>query len=376
MSSDPTLLDLLAMPSDNDFDVSQPEPGPSGAPSGDPSGSGPSGKSQVPKSAKRKVAKVTKSNAVDREEFTTLQQQMSRLAEAMEKLQDNVMASMAQQPSKKQKTDQTVSSSDESVSTNNVVEDLLKSSNDEASTDALSNIEQLYSTEDSGEKIQEKLAGLVSKMVRQQPSDDKITAKLKGLKRPANIEELQPTLVNPEVWNSLQSKTRSLDIRFQRVEGALMKSIVPIVSCISSLMNGKECDTKELITKLLDSVAIIGYSKYELNLRRRELIKPDLNRQFAGLCSVHSPVTGLLFGDNLTQLCKDIQETNKLGQKFGPSRSRYGAVGYRNDRGKSRQRQDGRSYHSRASQGRLNSSRPKTWQRKRWNNDRQPAAAK
>ena len=80
---------------------------------------------------------------------------------------------------------------------------------------------------------------------------------------------------------------------------------------------GQPADIKAEITKLLDAVSILGQANYELNLRRRELIKPDLNQQFGGLCTTQVPITGLLFGDNLTQKCKDIQETNKLGYKVG-----------------------------------------------------------
>ncbi len=313
MSSEPTLLELLAVPSDNDFDkLSQTDPGPSEGPScSAPSGNPPESKSSM----KRKAAKAD--NAVNRDEFSAVQQQMSVMAGAMETLQNTIMASMAGQPGKRQKVDQVVSSSDESVATTKVIEDLLGPSDVDASTEALSAIEQLYSGEDSGEKIDEKLAAVITKTVRRQPSDDKMTEKLNSFKRPANIEELKPTRVNPEIWSSLQAKTRSFDIKLQKVESALLKSIVPIVSCIASLMKSEASDPKDLMTKLIDSVAIIGYSKYELNLRRRELIKPDLNRQFSVLCSAQAPVTGLLFGDNLTQQCKDIQENNKLGQKFG-----------------------------------------------------------
>ena len=51
------------------------------------------------------------------------------------------------------------------------------------------------------------------------------------------MEELRPTIrVNPVIWNSLHSKVRSVmsvDIKLQKVESALLKSIVPIVNCIS-----------------------------------------------------------------------------------------------------------------------------------------------
>ena len=272
--------------------------------------------------------------------------------------------------------DQTDSSNDESVSINEVIDDLLKPSNDEGSVEVLNVIEQFYSTGDTGEKIDDKLAGVLSKMLRQQPSDVKMIEKLNSFKRPLNIAELEPTRVNPEIWSSLQSKTRSLDIKIQKVEQAMLKSMVPIISCVELLLKNDKCDQKTLITKLLDSVAIISHSNHELNLRRRELIKPDLNRQFASLCSSQVPITGLLFGDNLSQKCKDIQETNKLGQKFGlRSGSSVGSI---QGHGKL-QRRWGDKSSNRSGQYRqhLNSSRPlRGSQRKKWVEHREPAAAK
>ena len=105
----------------------------------------------------------------------------------------------------------------------------------------------------------------------------------------------------------------------------ILKGIVPVIGVINSLMSRPTAtepstqgniDFKVDITQLLDAVAIIGYANQELNMRRRDLIKPDLNRQFAGLCS-HVPITGFLFGDDLPQQCKDIQQTNKIGHKVG-----------------------------------------------------------
>ena len=125
---------------------------------------------------------------------------------------------------------------------------------------------------------------------------------------------------------------------------------------------------------MLDSVAIIVYANNELNLRRRELIKPDLNRQYASLCSTQVPVTGLLFGDNLSQQCKDIQETNKLGQKFG---HRFVSPGSETVRNK-QHRRDAKPFYRTGQfrQGNLNSSRQRNWQRKKSADLRQSAVAK
>ena len=56
----------------------------------------------------------------------------------------------------------------------------------------------------------------------------------------------------------------------------------------------------------------MGHSINEVNIKRRELIKPDLNDQFKQLCGSHTPVTRLLFGDDLPKSVKEISETNKL----------------------------------------------------------------
>ena len=49
----------------------------------------------------------------------------------------------------------------------------------------------------------------------------------------------------------------------------------------------------------------------------REAIKPNLNKEFAALCSEQVPVTANLFGDDLQTECNNIKTTNKLRQ-VGP----------------------------------------------------------
>ena len=167
--------------------------------------------------------------------------------------------------------------------------------------------EQQYGGESAtGTVVNEKLAGLVTKMMRQKLPENNMTEKLKRFQRPHNVEALGCTRVNPEVWNTLQAKTRSTDIKIQKVQQAILTGVVPTVRTVESLMGmvsatpGQPADIKAEITKLLDAVSILGQANYELNLRRRELIKPDLNQQFGGLYTTQVPITGLLFGDNVT----------------------------------------------------------------------------
>ena len=61
----------------------------------------------------------------------------------------------------------------------------------------------------------------------------------------------------------------------------------------------------------------MGHSINEVNIKRHEPVKPDLNDQFKQLCGSNTPVTKLLFGDDLPKLVKEIHvsDTNKVGVK-------------------------------------------------------------
>ncbi|EDO40115.1 predicted protein [Nematostella vectensis] len=55
----------------------------------------------------------------------------------------------------------------------------------------------------------------------------------------------------------------------------------------------------------------------ELNQRRKELIKPDLNNEYRHLCSSSSNVTitDQLFGDDLAKEVKELTEVNRVGKR-------------------------------------------------------------
>lgn len=66
---------------------------------------------------------------------------------------------------------------------------------------------------------------------------------------------------------------------------------------------------------ILDAVTLAGAVTQELNIKRREQIKPDLNVQYRQLCTSQVPITSCLFGDDLAKTLKDIAETNRVGNK-------------------------------------------------------------
>ena len=90
---------------------------------------------------------------------------------------------------------------------------------------------------------------------------------------------------------------RSADIKLQRVQSNLVKGLVPIVSVIEKLVKARDkipkdaLDVPELIRAATDAIALVGAANFELNMRRRDNIKPELNEDYKHLCSSSVPFT-------------------------------------------------------------------------------------
>ena len=211
----------------------------------------------------------------------------------------------------------------------NQVNDLLQSTESakncsKANEDeVLGELSKLYESEGTvSDPINAKLASLVDKMVKTSLSEEKVREKHEKYNRLENCENLINTRVNPEIWTKVRSNTRSRDLKMQKLETSLLKSMIPIVKMSDKLLELKsnsksasQSDVSEFLQLSLDSLALMGHSINEVDIKRRELIKPDLNDQFKQLCGSHTPVTKLLFGDDLPKSVKEISETNKVGVK-------------------------------------------------------------
>ena len=174
-----------------------------------------------------------------------------------------------------------------------------------------------------GPPMLDKLATVVNKMLRTKLSEDKLKEKQGLYTRPQNCETLVTTRVNAEIWSKLQSHTRSVDIRLQKVQALLLKGIVPILRIANTQLNsdgGANAEShKEMTRQALDAISLLSQANQELNQRRRELIKPDLNEKYQQICAEHVPCTDLLFGDDLHKTLQEITATNRVSQQFsGP----------------------------------------------------------
>ncbi|PIK45243.1 hypothetical protein BSL78_17887 [Apostichopus japonicus] len=173
---------------------------------------------------------------------------------------------------------------------------------------------------DTGPALPPKIADFIARMMTEKLSDDKLNEKVRAYKQPENCDILQPTRINQIIWDKIKPGTRSKDIKVQKAQSVLVKSMTALVVTIKDFLEGRP---QKEVHGLFDTLALLAQGNLQLNLARRELIKADLSRDFATLCSQNVPVTKFLFGDDISKELKDIVNANKMAAKVMP---KYGRV--------------------------------------------------
>ena len=71
------------------------------------------------------------------------------------------------------------------------------------------------------------------------------------------------------------------------------------------------------------ALALLGNAHYRTNLTRRHIMQRDINPKYSHLCADKAPMTSLLFGDELSQATKNIEEAERLKSKFTFKKTTY-----------------------------------------------------
>ncbi|KAJ8022303.1 hypothetical protein HOLleu_37159 [Holothuria leucospilota] len=130
---------------------------------------------------------------------------------------------------------------------------------------------------------------------------------------PENLDILEVPKVNPLIWENIPAKTKSKDLRLQKLQRPLVKGIVAVARCFPDNPTVEQ----------QEALALLAQTNTEINMYRRELIKPDLNSRFHPLCKADVRVTKYLFGDDLGKVVKDMAEQQKAATvtKIGASKN-------------------------------------------------------
>ena len=107
---------------------------------------------------------------------------------------------------------------------------------------------------------------------------------------PTNCKYLSTTstTVNEEIWDLLSRKNRTVDLAFQRVQEPLIHGLSSLTiqahRLVKDIHSANNVDAREILTHVMDSIALFGHANWKLNMKRQDVIKPDLNPPYTRLC--------------------------------------------------------------------------------------------
>ena len=125
---------------------------------------------------------------------------------------------------------------------------------------------------------------------------------------PDNCRYLISPKINKQIWQQLRQETRNSDSAFQKAQGILMTGLYAI------LQIGRN-DKGIPMGHLIHAVVLLMSANRELNLKRRDLLRPDFNKEYVALCNPSTPMSTFLFGDDLNKEVEELTKLNKLSGK-------------------------------------------------------------
>ena len=180
--------------------------------------------------------------------------------------------------------------------------------------------------ESTGPAINEQLAKVVTQYLERGMDKESFEKLLEKSVRPENCDRLKVVRVNSAIFNNVSKDTKQEDICLQKVQRPLVAGIINLVTMLDQLLKSSETANMELLSVLSKTIGILCTSSHELDIRRRWLFKSEMKEEYKALCSESHPVEGELFGDQLSQSVKDLNETNKVTSKLTKRKS-YGRQG-------------------------------------------------
>ena len=101
------------------------------------------------------------------------------------------------------------------------------------------------------------------------------------------------------------------------MQKSLVRGATAVVSVVNNLITASGMPSKnEVVNNLMDGVLLLANANMELNVRRREALRPELHTSYRYLCAPSNPISSELFGDDLPKAVKDITDTNRITSKL------------------------------------------------------------
>ena len=190
----------------------------------------------------------------------------------------------------------------------------ISSESEEEGDEALQDLMNYFGQEENlGPDLDSKVKHMADLGLRMDASRIRDKEEAQKILRPANCEALAPPKVNPDIWSIMSTRTKSHDLAITRIQGLLLKGIIPVLRALEDARSRKDKDNTH---RLADSFRMLAMANSLSSQLRKEGISWDLNKAFRPLCSPRQPVSTLLFGDSLAKDVKDIRDRHATGDRL------------------------------------------------------------
>lgn len=183
--------------------------------------------------------------------------------------------------------------------------------------------QQFQDKEATGPPLPDNLAPLVTNMVKNKMAIPAQNVLLADVKTPSNAPLLGNPRVNADVWANLSATTRQRDLRLSIVGEKISKSLIKTAELTAGLTNlrsqvsGETKSTiKELSKMALESFQFGSMALQEVNQRRRDSMRFDLQPAYKTLCNPPEEETETLFGEDVAEKMRTIQQMKSIGSKI------------------------------------------------------------
>ena len=175
--------------------------------------------------------------------------------------------------------------------------------------------------DDLSDGIDNNVADMVNHVFESGMRDDEYKEIMEAdvVKRPSNCPALAPVECNTQVWDALKPDARKADFRMKEVSKDIVKAATIITKSLTVMDKVTQEGSPEVakeIHMLNGALALLGHANHRNNLTRRFIIKREINQKYVHLCADKAPMTRFLFGDDVSQSAKAIEELERLKTKF------------------------------------------------------------
>ena len=170
--------------------------------------------------------------------------------------------------------------------------------------------------DDVSNEIDKHVATMVNHVIDNGMQEDEYKEILEDdiFNRPSNCQALAPVECNTQVLDALKADANKADFRMKEVSKDIIKAATIVTKSLvvlDKIAQDGHPDVVHEVRMLNGALALLVNANHRNNLTRSFIIKREINQKYTHLCSDKVLLTRFLFGNDVSQSAKHIEESEK-----------------------------------------------------------------